>query len=116
MGKHDIWTNHEDEILINNYGKLKYKDIQKLIQKETDTNRSIGAIKTRSSLLKLSEPKEPIWTNEEDEILIKHHDTKSYSEISNILLNQVNTKRSKDAIYHRVQKLNLKNIKWWNKK
>lgn len=116
MGRYDVWTSIEDDILCENYKKLTYKQIGKLIKEKTGTYRSNGAIKARACLIGITEEKEPNWTKEEDKILLKYRSNKTYSEISNILKDKLNSNRSTDSIYHRCKALNLERIYWWEKR
>ena len=115
MGKHDTWTDEEDTILIENYKKVSYKEISKLINEKTDIDRSVGAVKTRACIIGVTESKEPDWSEREDDVLLEYRSHKSYSEISKILKEKFNIDRSVNSIYHRCKRLNLEKINWWDK-
>lgn len=107
MGKHNIWSGQEDNILKDNYGKLKYKDIQSLIFKHTKVRRSIGAIRARVQILGIAN-KQGTWTDEQISYLIDNYKNKTYEEIGCKL------NKSSDAVYHQVKKMNLSKKERWD--
>ena len=105
MGKYNIWSGREDEILEENYGILTYKQIAELIYKETKIERTPSAVRTRASLLNIAKLENYEWSKEEDEYLIANYKCETYKVIAEVL------NRSEHAIYMRVDKLGLEKKK-----
>jgi curved DNA-binding protein CbpA len=100
--KHQRWTIIEEELLIR-----LVKENKSPIDIADQLNRSITAIKSRMSKLKINNgPKTSCWIDEEEELLTKlFNENKSLEEISK----QLN--RTVKSIHSKIKKLKLQEIK-----
>lgn len=100
-----FWTKEEEVILINNYGKLDYCDMQKLFEKY----HSVKAISTKAIKLGLTQPQE--WTEQELEILKTYYSVLPKEDFIKLL-----PKRSEDAIVCKARLLGIKSYRYLNEK
>ena len=98
MHEYICWTDEDKNTLIENYGKLSYKEISELL------NRNINphSIHRMTRELGLTE-KYGFWSDEEIDILTKNYPTKPMNEVMSLLPN-----RSKISIIRQAGMYNLK--------
>ena len=102
MSRHKVrspfkWTKEDEQILIDNYGKIKIEEIAKLLSVE----RSYESIKTKAGKLGLKTRE--YWTEEEDNIIRKYYPSTTTPILKNMFKN-----RSEDSIIKRAKKLGVK--------
>lgn len=100
-----FWSKRDEEILIDNYGKLDYCDIQKLF----DRYHSTKAIGTKAIKLGLTQSQE--WTEEEISILNNYYSILPKEDFLKLL-----PRRSEDAIVCKAMQLGIKSYKYLNEK
>jgi len=88
------WSKEEDQILIDNYRKIPYKEIIKLLPNK----RTVGSLENRRTyligLIKnpiLRKSSNDVWTPEEDEIIIKNYGKLTYEQMLELLPNKNRT-------------------------
>ncbi len=91
------WTSPELKYLKRHIGKIKYKEMEFLLNK----GRSIDTIKEKALALGLSDQRSRPWTDEEDKYLQEHCGKKTYKEIGEFI------NRNPGAIRMRAYNLNL---------
>ena len=92
-----FWNKNDTQILIDNYGKIKYKEMCNLFS----TPKTIDEIKRRAIYLGLTFPRE--WNKEEVDILVYNYSSVSMNEMLKLLPN-----RTKYSILGKARALNLK--------
>ena len=92
-----FWSEHDKNILIENYGVLDTKEIQKMLNKEY----KIRTIQNQAKKLGLTESRE--WTKEEIDILCGNYENMTGPEIQKLL-----PKRSIGMIYMKAAEFGLK--------
>lgn len=95
MSYHLQYTTEEDAIIRNNYKKLSYKEISKLL------NRNYRSVRDRALKLGLQKRNRKEFTNEEDAIISNLWESHTEKEIAHIL------NRPKGSIWSRAQLLCL---------
>lgn len=98
------WNDNEIDILMNNYGKISYKDIRTLL----NNNRSVKEISRKAVELNLTSSRE--WSNDEIDILKENYSNISFDEVMAML-----PKRTKSSILGQARKLNLKSFYYSNR-
>jgi hypothetical protein len=96
------WTKKEDQIIINNYRKISYEEMSKLLPGRTTTSIEIRrqTIKDSINNLILRKSSGKKWSKEEDVFIVESYGKLTYEEMAKILENR--TSRSIEA---RCQKL-----------
>ncbi len=95
-----FWTEEEKDILINNYGKMSYKEISKLLN-NTRTIKSINKMAGKLGLVTSEK-----WSKEENDILIQNYSIMNIKKILSLLPN-----RSIESIKNHARVLKLKSYK-----
>ena len=99
------WCSDDVEILKDNFGKVKYKDMTNLFSKY----RSIDEIKRKAISLGLTSNRQ--WSKEEIQILIDNYPNKPMNEIMEMLPN-----RTRSSILGQVRTQNLKSFYYLSRK
>lgn len=99
------WSDDEIDILINNYGKISYKDIRTLL----GNNRSVKEISRKAIGLNLTSSRE--WSNEEINILKENYSNVPFNDVMAML-----PRRTKSSILGQARKLNLKSFYYSSRK
>lgn len=99
------WVLEDVEILKENFGKIKYKDMVNLFSKYRD----VDEIKRKAISLGLTSSRE--WTKEEIDILICNYSNKPMSEVMKLLPN-----RTRSSILGQAKTQNLKSFYYLSRK
>lgn len=102
--QHKEWTEQEDAVIKDNYGKLTYKQMELLLPGRTNQaiqhrRRALGIGTSRPDLVSW----DLAWTPKEDKILVENYPTLSHAELSRLL-----PARSAAAISQRARRLGIK--------
>lgn len=79
---YSAWTKNDLSLLINNYGKMKYEEIKKILY----SNRSISEIKRKANELGIT--KNNYWSENEISILVNNYENKTLIEVKKMLPNR----------------------------
>lgn len=99
------WSKDDENILINNYGKLSYKEIANLLSRDIKPH-SIGRKAIDLGIVKSTD----IWSNEEIDIVLNNYSSTPMNELLIMLPN-----RTKSAILHQARNYDLKSYFYLNR-
>lgn len=105
MREYICWSEEDKKILSNNYRKISYKEISKLLNRAIEPH----SIHRMARELGLTE-NYGYWTDEEVNILIENYPTKSMTEVMELLPN-----RSRTSILGQARTQNLKSYFYLNR-
>jgi len=97
--REDRWTEEEIEFLKENYNKMLYRDIAKIL------GRTVNSVRSKALKLGLTKREASEWSDEEIEYLKRNYHVKPLSEIIRKL------QRSEKSIIHKAQRLGLSSPK-----
>ena len=100
-----FWSKEDEKTLKENYGKMSYGDIAKLLSRDIKPH----SIHRKAKTLGLVKPAN-IWTNEEIQILLNNYSFKPMNEMLKLLPN-----RSRYAILGQAKKYDLKSYFYLNR-
>ena len=105
MHEYICWSDEDKKILLNNYSKLSYKEIAKLLNRRIEPH----SIHRMARELGLTE-NYGYWTDEEIDILIENYSTKPMQEVMKLLPN-----RSRTSILGQARMQDLKSYFYLNR-
>lgn len=108
------WTPEEDQFLIEDYPLLKIKDVKNRLNElfhndrtEKACYRRVGYLR-KTGLMPLPEKEKVFWTDAEDQILKDNYHIVGSKGVSELLITNLKSDRSIDAIQKRAEYLGLK--------